>query len=170
MSAEENPLGPSQASRERHHGPLVFVPSCTRSVQVPETFSASTHHTIRTRTTGQVTTKLRCTCLQGASQRCPSRRHATLRRRGTWYAAGRTRYTQRKSQNTREDKSYGMTKCRRRRNSHRREASYHQKWPPVVMRHPWRRVALEDLDQQTRSTTTTTLWLLLLISIGPIPG
>lgn len=110
MRAEKNPLGVSQASRERHHGPLAFVPSGTRSAQMPETFSASTHQAMGTRTTGQVTTKLLCTSQHGSSRQCPSDLHGKLWRRGTWYTADRSRYTQRKSQNTRQEKPYGTTR------------------------------------------------------------
>lgn len=108
MGAEENLLGASQSPRERHHGPLAFVPSGTYSAQVLEAFSALTHQTTRTRTTGQVTIKLLCTHQHGAS---PDHPHGTPRhrRRGTWHAADRPRYTQRKSQKTRQEKPYGTT-------------------------------------------------------------
>ena len=110
LRAEENLLGVSRASRESHHSPLAFVPSGTRSAQVPEAFSASTHQTMRTRTTGQVTTKLPCTSQHGSNRRYPSDPHGTLRHRGTWYAADRCMHTQRKPQNMREEKPYGTTR------------------------------------------------------------
>lgn len=112
MRAEENLLVVSRASRERHHVPLAFVQSGTRSAQVPEAFSASTHQTMRTRTTGgRVATNLFCTSQHGSSRQCPNHPYGTRRHRGTWCGANRSRYTQRKSRNTRKEKPpHGTTR------------------------------------------------------------